>query len=212
MWKEIQGYEGLYSVNESGEILSHARSFIGLNKRLYNICEKKLKQATGKHGYKSVTLCNDKKKNWRVHRLVAIAFIPNIENKPCINHKNGIKTDNRVKNLEWCTVSENTKHAFTTLGRVNPMQGKSGILCPTSVPVAKLENDGNVIKIYESSLEAAREFGIKKGDNHISCAALGKRKTAKGFKWRLATFDEICLLATHGRFCPTVDDFTEAYK
>ena len=76
---------------------------------------KVLHQYKSKHGYLRVALCeNGKQKRVFVHRLVAMKYIPNPHNLPQVNHKNGIKTDNRVKNLEWCTKSENMKHAVNT--------------------------------------------------------------------------------------------------
>lgn len=94
------GYKD-YGVNTKGEVISF-RS----NKKLRSKIDK---------GYERVALSkNNKRKFFPVHRLVAIAFIPNPENKPCINHKNGVKTDNMVENLEWCTYSENTLHAYAT--------------------------------------------------------------------------------------------------
>lgn len=98
----IEGYEGLYSVSDSGEVFSY-RS----NKLL-----SKTKTTTG---YYKVELYKDgSKKSLKVHRLVAMAFIPKIEYKPFINHKDGNKLNNNVENLEWCTQKENVNHALTT--------------------------------------------------------------------------------------------------
>lgn len=78
---------------------------------------KKLKPATCSWGYKTVVLCNNNfRKTVKVHRLVAMAYIPNPEDKPTVNHKNGVKTDNRVENLEWATVKEQQIHRARTLG------------------------------------------------------------------------------------------------
>lgn len=86
-------------------------------------------------GYCRVDLCKDNVVYQKdIHRLVAEAFIPNPDNKPCVNHKNGIKTDNRVENLEWVSFSENIKHGFRVLGR-KPTKywlGKTGIQHPKS--------------------------------------------------------------------------------
>lgn len=104
IWKDVKGYEGLYKVSNIGNVKS-----LKFNKSKK---QKKLSLFL-RSGYLSCMLCNGKtKKMFHVHRIVADSFIENIENKPCVNHINGIKTDNNYLNLEWVTYSENTKHAY----------------------------------------------------------------------------------------------------
>jgi glucan-binding YG repeat protein len=114
IWKDIPGYEYLYQVSNYGKIKSLNRKCTTKSNsfRLHN--EKLLKLNIDKYGYVRTGLFKNKVKLWCVHRLVAICFIPNPENKLQINHKNGIKTDNKVENLEWCTQSENMTHAYGT--------------------------------------------------------------------------------------------------
>jgi len=103
VFKTIPDYEGLYSVNVDGKVKSLRR----------NTRVEFLTQGIYSVGYKGVYLTNnDKGKRVRVHRLVALAFIPNPENKPCVNHIDGNKLNNNVNNLEWCTYSENIIHGF----------------------------------------------------------------------------------------------------
>lgn len=105
IWKDIEGYEGLYQVSNFGKV-----------KRLkgkYVKEERPLKSAIDRYGYPFYSLSKKKVlKSKTTHRLVAKAFIPNPLNKPAVNHINGIKTDNNVKNLEWCTNKENTQHSI----------------------------------------------------------------------------------------------------
>lgn len=102
-WKDIPNYEGRYQVSNFGRI----KSFVGK--------EKILKQRTTKKGYKKVGLCKNKKqKQHRIHRLVAITFLPNNLNLPEVNHIDGDKANNNLSNLEWCSPSHNMKHSFKT--------------------------------------------------------------------------------------------------
>lgn len=100
IWKDVAGYEGRYMVSSFGRV----KSFIGR--------EKILSHYLSKHGYPCLRLCLKRKKlSIRIHRLVAVAFIPNPLKHPFINHINGIKTDNRIENLEWCDAHANALHA-----------------------------------------------------------------------------------------------------
>ena len=109
IWKDIYGYENKYQISNKGNV----KSLCLYVKTVKVNREKLLKFFLDIRGYQIVTLSkNSKLKHFRIHKLVAEAFINNINNKPYINHKDGIKTNNRIGNLEWVTQSENEKHAF----------------------------------------------------------------------------------------------------
>jgi len=114
-WKDVVGYEGLYAVSNLGNIksLSYWR-FITPNNKYHFYKERPLKPCTTKDGYLQVRLSKKNGGNsFLLHRLIAIAFIPNPEKKSEVNHKLGIKNDNRVTELEWVTPKENSHHAHS---------------------------------------------------------------------------------------------------
>lgn len=156
-WISVVGNER-YSVNEYGIVKNNETGRI-------------LLPTKNKSGYLVVCLYGDAKINARIHRLVAQAFIPNPENKPFVNHKNGVKTDNRVCNLEWVTSSENNLHKCRVLGKKSTNE-------PNPKIAVKCVETG---EIFNSISDASRKH--KTQPIHISECCRGKRKTAGGFHW-----------------------------
>ena len=112
-WCDVNGYEGIYQVSNLGRVRSLDREIKRKNGKKLLIKGQPLKVHLNRRGYLRINLRKDgKDTNHTVHRLVAKAFIPNPEDKPQVNHLNGVKTDNNVCNLEWCTRAENIEHAY----------------------------------------------------------------------------------------------------
>ena len=166
IWKEIPHYEGRYLVSNQGRIFSLLR-------------KKYMKVRQNQFGYYEVQLQGiTQKKKWeKVHRLVAMAFIPNPDNLPQVNHLNQIRSDNRVENLEWCSVKDNCNYGDRNQNISKALTNNPKI----SSPIEQLENDC-VIAIYPSINEASRATKISVGN--ICSACKGNRKSAGGYQWR----------------------------
>lgn len=165
IWRDIKGYEGLYQVSNLGKVK---------NSRTGEL----LKLSSGTHGYLMVCLTkNGKQTTFRVHRLVAEAFIPNPDNLQTIDHINRIRTDNRVENLRWADMKLQSKN------RDN--KNRETLMKVCSKPVHQYTLDMEFIIEYPSVREAARQLNINY--RNISLCCLGKRKSAGGYIWRYVT-------------------------
>lgn len=136
--------------------------------------------------YPRVNLVLDGKRVTRaIHRLLAEAFIPPVEGKDFVNHKNGDKQDFSLENLEWCTRSENMWHSTHVLGNPKPPshKGKTGKLCKLSKPVVAKAVDGEVILNFESARDAVRLSGGKFHTYGIAQSIKGIYKQHQGYVW-----------------------------
>lgn len=179
IWKDVIGYEDIYQVSNSGKI-KRIGAYTNQTGKTWR-SERILKPATKGRGYMYVQLSkNGRARPKHVHRLVAEAFIPNPENKPTVNHKNGNKADNSVENLEWATYTENNMHSVRILGNDNQIE------YAIKKPVIQFDLNGNFIAEYPSYREAQRRTGI----NSIDVVCRGERqkgrkqKTAGGYIWK----------------------------
>lgn len=166
----IKGFPN-YCVSDAGEVFS-------LRFRNTNQI-KKLKPMINRDGYAFVDLrVTGKRVAKKIHRIVAEAFIPNPENKPQVNHKNGVKTDNRVENLEWVTNEENMRHSFAVLGHKSSHFGKRYVKFKIILQI----KDGETI----AEFNGVKDIEVKTGINHrhISDCCNGKRKMCGGFSWK----------------------------
>lgn len=175
IWKDIPGYEGYYQVSNMGRVKSVERMtpVIMTDGRSPYVRRKREEIKTtpvyGNGGYCQIMLykCNVGKM-FQVHRLVCIAFLPNPNGLPCVNHKNGIKTDNRLDNLEWCSYSDNLLHSIHVLGKKDN-HGKQVVCIETGI-------------IYPSVSVASRETGehINSLRDHLR----GRFRSLHGKHWQ----------------------------
>ena len=174
IWKELEGFSK-YKFSNTGKVWSkHYKKFLSVKPR--------------QDGYIAYNLKNNEgiKKNMLSHRLIALAFIPNQENKPTINHKNHNRADNRVENLEWATISEQNLHQKKPLKEITRLRG--------SRSVWRCSLDGEKLELYQTIRDAAKWLldnkGVECGWKNISAVCLNKRKTSHGFKWIYDTSQE----------------------
>lgn len=200
IWKDIEGYEGLYQVSNFGRAKSCARYVKRFSKHVVQkmFIKEKILSFGYTNGYPLISLSKDGfVKKQSIHRLVAIAFIPNPNNLPQVNHIDGNRGNNNIKNLEWVTNTENQRHSWKYLNRVNPNKGKK--FSEETRRKMKLywatHSNGHCKKVYcvelnkyfNSIIGACRELKISRCIN-LCCE--GKRQTCGGYHWRWAEESE----------------------
>jgi len=174
IWKAVLGYEGYYEISNWGNVKSINRTIITSIGHKNKLKSKLLKYCIDKGGYFNVGLSkNNKTKRYLVHNLEAKTFIPNPENKPTVNHIDGIKTNNYIDNLEWATISEQAIHALKYKLRVMPNNGRN---------IIQLNSNGEKVNKFNDVHEAQRLTNI--GYSSIWKCCNNQRKTAGGFIWK----------------------------
>ena len=171
IWKDIKGYEGYYQVSNLGKVRSLDRFINGNNcKRLKK--GKILKPFVNNRGYELVILSlRQKTKHFQIHRLVAETFIPNPDNLPCVNHKDENPKNNKIDNLEWCTVKYNINYGTAIKRRVEKR----------SKPIIQYDKNFNIVAEWKSCTEPPKE---KYDYSAITKCCKNIYKTHKGYIWR----------------------------
>lgn len=178
-WRDIDGYEGLYQISNIGRVKSFdrvVRTFGGYR----TIGGRIIKPHHDKDGYWRIGLSKDRKqKQHYVHRLVAKAFLENPDNLPVINHKNEIKDDDRVENLEWCTIYYNSVYNGK-MEKLAKLRWKK---------VIQYDMNGNFIREWDSIKEASYTLGIR--PTGISSCCTKRYSQSGGFVWRYKNNENI---------------------
>lgn len=177
IWKPILGYEGLYEVSNLGRV----RSLQGRCRKKGHILSpgKKFSRSGTRYDLKVLLVNRGEKKNRLVSRLVAIAFIPNPNNLPQVNHKDENPTNNRAENLEWCDCLYNVRYG-TGIARGIETRNRNNSK-GAEKPVAQISQEGELLNKYRSAHEAAGQIGGQ--FTHICKCCRGELRTHKGFKW-----------------------------
>ena len=191
IWKDIAGYEGLYQISNFGRVKSLPRELKRFADRKCLTKERILKAHPNSKGYLRVPLKKDGIEEKRfLHRLVAEAFIPNPNNKSEVNHIDNIPINNAVENLEWTTHKENMEWA-SGCGRFNHLKEQRSKYGKMNIEKAResvkrkvclIDENGNVIKEYNTLTEACKDYGIDSGGLCRCCQ--GKQETCGGYHWR----------------------------
>ena len=179
IWKDIKDYENLYQISNLGRVKSLERKV--KNKNGYKVIKEKiLKNYIHNTGYYAVNLRKQCKIDIRlIHRLVAEYFIDNPKMYPIVNHKDGNKLNNNIKNLEWCTYKHNINEAYRLgLNKYTHNQNFKN----KSKKVLQYDRENNFIKEYNSLREASKITGVCY--NSISLNCLGKQNYAGDYIWR----------------------------
>lgn len=197
VWKDVKGYEGLYQVSNKGNVKSLDRLIVYKDGRKRKFKGVKLTSNTGKHGYPYVILSkNEHNKTFKVHRLVARAFIPNPDNLPQVNHKDENRANNNVENLEWCTTKYNINYGHClengvkhrdykkSRAKIDWVSAQRKRVQKLYKPVIQCTLDGKEIKRFRSAKDVHDEVGFDAST--IAKCCKGKQKTSHGYKWKYA--------------------------
>lgn len=188
IWEDIEGYDGLYKISNYGRVQSYERviTYIKPNKRVEVRPGRILKTFVSKsNGYVYVNLSiNGKQKGYRVHRLVAKAFIPNLNSLPEVNHEDYNKENNHISNLRWCDRFYQNQHSAKKPNRKwqSHRIGKTGVQNPKSKSVIVYYADGRLYGKFESQSLAA--IATKSDKSKVSACCLGKRKSHNNLKFK----------------------------
>lgn len=178
IWKEINGYNNYY-ISNKGNVLNIYKKAIKRNSKEKGIAFRFMKPIQDANGYYIITLYkNNKPKNFKIHRLVAETFLSNKNNYPVVNHKNENKLDNRVENLEWCTISYNNKYGTRLKKTAKKL----------AVPIICYDKNGNIIKKYKS-IQSVKKDGFNPSKVCSVCKNKYGRKTHKGYIWKYEIID-----------------------